>query len=60
MKATMLAESSEYIDFHRDLSAPVMSADMSQVGVALFFSFRYILYHFTFPGFPFILIEMKR
>ena len=39
MKATVLAENSDYILFHRDLSAPVMSTDMSQVGVALFPSF---------------------
>ena len=36
MKAAVLAESSKYIHFHRDLSAPAMSADMSQVGVTLF------------------------
>ena len=36
MKATVLAESSQYIHFHCDLSAPVMSTDMSQVGVAFF------------------------
>ena len=36
MKATVLAESSTYIHFHRDLSAPAISTDMSQVGVALF------------------------
>jgi hypothetical protein len=35
MKATVLAESSYFIYF-RDLSAPVMSTDMSQVVVALF------------------------
>ena len=35
MKAAVLAES----NFHRDLSAPAMSTDMSQVGVALFPSF---------------------
>ena len=35
----VLAESSEYIHFHRDLSAPSMSTDMSQVGVTLFPSF---------------------
>ena len=39
MKATVLAESLEYIHFHHDLSATVMSTDMSQVGVALFPSF---------------------
>ena len=32
-----------------------MSKDVSQVGVALFTSFN-IFYHFTFSGFPFILI----
>ena len=36
MKATVLAESFKYIHFHRDLSAPAMSTDMSQVGVTLF------------------------
>ena len=39
VKATVLAESSSSINFYRDLSAPVMSTDMSQVGVALFPSF---------------------
>ena len=38
MKATVLAEKSGN-HFHRDLSAPVMSTDSSQVGVALFPSF---------------------
>ena len=38
-KATVLAESPNYLHFHRDLSAPSMSTDMSQVGVALFPSF---------------------
>ena len=56
MKATVLAESSSFIHFHRDLSAPAMTTDMSQIGVALFPSFQYIFYHFTIPGFPFILI----
>ena len=28
-----------FIYFHRDMSAPVMSTDMSQVGIALFPSF---------------------
>jgi len=32
-------ENSSYIHFHRDLNAPVMSTDMSQLGVALFPSF---------------------
>ena len=36
MKATVLAESSYSIYFLRDLSVPVMSTDVSQVGVALF------------------------
>ena len=36
LKVTVLTESSEYIHFHRDLSAPEISTDMSQVGVALF------------------------
>ena len=45
MKATVLAESSEYIHFHCDLSAPAMSTDMSQVGVALFPSFKNIFNH---------------
>ena len=39
MEATLLAESSYSIYFHRDLSAPAMSTDMSKVGVALFPSF---------------------
>ena len=45
-----------FIYFHRDLQTPAMSTDSSQVGVALFPSYWYIFYHFTFPGFPFILI----
>ena len=56
LSSVIEAESSEYIHFHRDLSAPAMSTDMSKVGVALFLSFQYIFYHFTFRGFPFILI----
>ena len=40
MKATVLAESSCYFfNFHQTLSAPAMSTDVSQVGVALFPSF---------------------
>jgi hypothetical protein len=39
MKATVLAESSYISYFHQALSASVMSTYMSQVGVALFFSF---------------------
>ena len=35
MKVTVLAESYSFINFHHDLSAPVMSTDISQVGVAL-------------------------
>ena len=35
-KATVLAEISEYIHFHRDLSAPAMYTDMSQIDVTLF------------------------
>ena len=31
--------------------------EKSQVGVALFPSYLYIFYHFTFPGFPFKLIN---
>ena len=54
MKATVLAESSCFTNFHRVLSIPA-SLDMSQVGVALFPSFENIN-HFTFAGFPFILI----
>jgi len=33
MKATVLAESSYFVNFHRDLSAPAMTTDMSQVSV---------------------------
>ena len=44
MKATVLAESSSFIHFHRDLYAPAMSIDMSQVGVALFLSFFMLMY----------------
>ena len=36
MKARVLAESSVFILFHHDLSAPAISTDMSQVGVILF------------------------
>ena len=39
MKATVMAESSYLINFHRALSAPEMSTDVSQVGVAVFPSF---------------------
>ena len=35
MKATVLAESSGFILFYCDLSAPAMSTATSQVGVAL-------------------------
>ena len=45
MKATVLAESSYSILFHRDLSAPATSTDVSQVDVALFNSFYNIFYH---------------
>ena len=57
MKVPVLTESSYFINFRRDLSSPAMSPDMSQVGVALFPSFQYNFYHFTFPGFPFIYIS---
>ena len=39
IKVSVLAESSSYSHFHRDLSALAISTDMSQVGVALFPSF---------------------
>ena len=39
-KATVLAESFEYIHFHRDLSVPVMSTDMRQVDVVSFLHFN--------------------
>jgi hypothetical protein len=45
MKATVLAESSYFINFHQGLSAPVISIDVSQVDVALFPSFKNIFYH---------------
>ena len=38
-EAAMLAESSIYFIFHQVLSAPAMSTDENQVGVALFPSF---------------------
>ena len=41
-----------FIIFHRDLRTSEMS-DSSQVGVPLFPSYCFF-YHFTFPGFPFI------
>ena len=43
MKASVLAENSQYIQFHRDLSAPTMSMDMSQVD-----SLSFILIIFLF------------
>ena len=55
MKVTVLVEISYFIYIHQALSTPEMSTDVSQVGVALFPYFKYIFYHFTFPGFPFIL-----
>ena len=58
MKATVKAESPEFIRFYRDLSAPAMSTDMSQVGCALFPSF-YFFYNFTSPDFPSIFIQRK-
>ena len=39
--------------FLRAITATVMSTDVSQVGVALFRYFK--IYHFTFPGFHFII-----
>jgi hypothetical protein len=39
------------------MSAPAMSTNISQVEVAHFPSFKNI-YHFTFPGFAFILINL--
>ena len=58
MKATVRLKA-PIIYFHSDLSAPAMSTNSShsQVGVALIPLFQHILYHFTFPGFPFILID---
>ena len=56
MKATVLTKSSICIlSFQRVLPVPAMSTDVSQVDVTLFPSFN-IFYHFTFPGFLFILI----
>ena len=55
-KATVLAKSSYFNYFHCALSAPAMSTDVSQVGVALYPSLKNIFYHFTFPGFPFTLM----
>ena len=45
------------IHFHRDLSTPSMSTDMSEVGVALFPLFWYICLSFCLSRFPFILIS---
>ena len=42
--------------FHRHLCTPAMSTNNSQLGVALFPSLYHNFYHFTFSGFPFILI----
>ena len=44
MKAIVLAESFHFIILHQALSAPVMSTDMSQVGVALIPSFNIFLF----------------
>jgi hypothetical protein len=55
MKATVWAESSYFINFHWALSAKG-----NQVGVALFPSFYNTFYHFTFLGFPFILIRLNK
>ena len=43
MKGTVFAESSYFINIHRDLSTPAMSTDISQVGVALYFSMIQLL-----------------
>ena len=40
MKVTVLAESSYLNNFHQAHSTPAMSTDVSQVGVALFPSFK--------------------
>ena len=53
-RGTVLAKSSSFIYFHRDLSFLAMSIDMSQVVIALF-PFLICFYHFTFSGFPLIL-----
>ena len=43
MKATVLAESSYFINFHQALSSSTMPTDMSQVGVVPFPFFKNIL-----------------
>jgi hypothetical protein len=57
-EATVLAESSEYIHFHHDLSAPAISTDMSQVGVTLFPSFLYIFLSFHLSRFSFYIYQI--
>ena len=52
MKATVLAESSYFIYFHRALSAPAMSKNVSQVGVH-FLYFKNIFLAFYLPRFSF-------
>jgi hypothetical protein len=60
MKGAVLTESTCYFfNFYQTLSAPAISTDASQIGVALFPSFENISYHFTFPSFPFILISLE-
>ena len=49
----MLAEHSCFFIFPQD-SMPCQSADMSQLGVALFSTFQTLFCHFTFLGFAFI------
>ena len=53
MKAKGLAESSYFIYFHEDLSAPATSTDMSQVDVTLFPSFKNIFLLFYLSRFFF-------
>ena len=54
MKVIALAESSSNLSTF--IVICLLQPDSSQVGVALFPSIQHVLYYFTFPGFPFILI----
>ena len=62
MKVTVLAESSGNLStFIVICLLQAMSTDSSQVGALPFLHFNIFFYHFTFPGFPFILkIGIKR
>ena len=60
MKVTVLAESSSFIHFHCDLSAPAMSTDMSQVGVSFILIYILSLYLSRFSFYNNILLKKLR